>query len=242
MTKTAAELRKEIREDYDEYMRNHYAKIEIDFLLSGLPVKPTPVKQFFFDEAQSVAVTQKAQLSMRTMIFVIQSKRTDDILHLYIDTESTIDRMVREAKSRLAVSIEANANYELIQMKKKYCPTTLREAIMSLGVPYELLATDESDMIYKGLSFVPATPPKSQRARHPLDHYGFISPVKGPTRSYKMPEKASRFGQWVQDTSEGARPGQMVWQDGHSKLLAAVRSAKSSAEKMLAKLQLNSLY
>lgn len=162
--KTAAELRKEIREGYDEYMRNHYAKIQLNFLAS-LPVP-----------------------------------------------ESTIDRMVREAKSRLAVSIEANANYELIQMKKSwvsaddwtrnwryrdYMRDQLTATAKALGHGFKHLEGDFIDyanalktLRQKQREVRELNEEITMRkwnlnstfgklgGRHPLDHHGFISPVK----------------------------------------------------------------
>lgn len=172
--------------------------------------------------------------------------------------ESTIDRMVREAKSRLAVSIEANVNYELIQMKKSWASAD--ELILkwryqrwmgSIDYANALKTLRQKQREVRELnveigmhkSALNSTFGK-MGARHPLDHYGFISPVKERTRSYHMPEKASKFGQWVQDTSEGARPGQMVWQDDRPDLAEPVvlEAATSYWRRAWAKLQLNSCY
>lgn len=250
--KSASELRKEIRDGYDNYMRNHYAKIQLNFLAS-LPVP-----------------------------------------------ESTIDRMVREAKSRLAVSLEANANYELIQMKKSWARTDdllrnwqyrdyMREQVTATAKALSKLnfpATTKSMTDYvnalKKLKTTQREVVEQLRdvsmqkmalnstfgklgGRHPLDHYEFISPVKDApkfkpviaplyrydidgtehivaTPSYKMPEKASKFGRWVEDTTT---PGQKVWQDDRPDLAEphpALESAQSYWHRAWAKLQLNSCY
>lgn len=227
--KSVTELRKEIREGYDKYMRNHYAKIQLNFLAS-LPA-----------------------------------------------TESTIDRMVREAKSRLAVSIEANANYELIQMKKSwvsaddwtrnwryrdYMRDQLRVTAKALGMVHFPATTKSMTDYANALKKLKETQRQVLEqlrdvetrkvqlnstfgklgGRHPLDHHGFISPVKEPTRSYKMPEKASKFGRWVDDTTT---PGQKVWQDDRPDLATPhplLESAQSYWQRLSQKLKLNPCY
>lgn len=63
------------------------------------------------------------------------------------NTESTIDRMVREAKSRLAVSIEANANYESLQIARDFKSVRVLTAQRQQRLARQLLRNEAYDAL-----------------------------------------------------------------------------------------------
>jgi len=125
MTIKREALRQEILTGYNAYMRQHFAKVQMEFLATQSPT-------LVLDAAKAGAALHSAQLHMRTALFGITWVDINLTLHKIIDTQPTIDRMVREAKSRLAVSIEANTSYELIQMNKSLA-STLRVRSVATG-------------------------------------------------------------------------------------------------------------